>query len=103
MKKTGLLILGAVILLVGILAGTGPITAEIGDNFSTCGSAFSRNLEPAKSVDGMREAFGLSTGLVETCRDKIDDRKILAWGLVGLGAAVALGSLFLPGRSPKEP
>lgn len=102
-KKIVLFGLGAVMVWVGITIGMTDQTAYQGTKLATCGSAFSPNMGVAETVDEFNRLIGSSpTGFVTACRDKLGNQRILAWGLIGLGAAVCLGSLFLPSSAPSR-
>ena len=93
-------IVGLAILVIAIFVGSSRLQASDGSDNTTvsCGTGFSPSLQEAAGRDNKSRLVGPQrTNLVEMCGIKTESRMMITLGLTGLAAAVALGSLFIPG------
>lgn len=109
-----LVAVGAAAMLVGIVLGFTPVSADgvygVNDSFS-CGSAFAPNLDEAAARDMMSDRVGWNLGLAPgghdtpgACEDAIGSRPAFAWVLLGGGTVLAFGGLIVrgEGRAPRS-
>ena len=92
------LIVGTAILGIGLYLAENKITAYEGTSSQTCGSVFSPKADAATQRDQLGAISGPRSNFGSACHDKLDSRKTISFVLIGLGAAVLVGSFFVPGR-----